>query len=318
MRVKPVTKYAFFQGEIVPIEQAKVSVMTHAFNYGTACFSGIRGYWNDEQRQLFVFRIVDHFERFLNSTKLLRMTLPYSVNELVEITLDLLRQEEWREDVYVRPLAYKADEKVGVRLHGLTDAMTIFSLPFGRYIEREEGAHVTFSSWRRVDDNAIPPRGKITGAYVNSALAKTDAALSGFDEALVLNANGHLSEGSAENVFIVRQGVAITPPVTDNILEGVTRRAISHLLMSEMGVEVVERPIDRTEVYVADEVFLCGTGVQIVAIAQVDHRPIGEGHMGPITAKLRQLYFDVVRGKVERYQHWCMPVYSEQAVPSRV
>ena len=310
------TQYAFFQGRIVPIEQAKISVMTHALNYGTACFGGLRGYWNDELGQLFVFRIRDHFERLLNSSRLLMMSLPYSVNELAETTLELLRREGWREDVYIRPLAYKASEGIGVRLHGLTDAVTIFSLPFKRYIEREEGAHVTFSSWRRIDDNSIPARGKISGSYVNSALAKTEAMLDGYDEALLLNANGHLAEGSAENIFLLRNGVAITPPVTDNILEGITRKTVMHLLRTEIGLEVVERPIDRSEVYLADEVFFCGTGVQIVAITQVDHRPIGQDKMGPITTKLRTLYFDVVRGRSERYRQWCTPVYAEQTIPA--
>lgn len=305
------TQYAFFQGQIVPIEQAKLSVRTHALHYGTACFAGLRGYWNDKEEQLFVFRILDHYKRFLNSAKLLMMKLPYSVNELAEITLELLQREGWREDVYIRPLAYKADELIGVRLHDLTDAVTIFSQPFGRYLKKEEGVHVTFSSWRRIDDNVIPARGKISGSYANSALIKTDAMLSGFDEALVLSANGHLSEGSAENVFIVRDGVAITPPVTDNILEGITRRTVLHLLSQELGVQVLERPIDRTEVYLADEAFFCGTGVQIAAIVQVDHRPLGAGQMGPITTQLRDLYFDVVRGQVERYRHWCTPVYGE-------
>ncbi len=305
------TRYAFFQGQIVPIEQAKVSVKTHALNYGTACFGGLRGYWNDDEEQLFVFRILDHYARFLNSARLLRIELPYSANELAKITLDLLRRESWREDAYIRPLAYKADEMIGVRLHDLTDAVTIFSQPFGRYLEQEEGAHVTFSSWRRIDDNSIPARGKISGAYANSALIKTDAILSGFDEALVLNADGHLAEGSAENVFIVRDGVAITPPVTANILEGITRRTVMHLLDSELGVQVLERPIDRTEVYLADEAFFCGTGVQIAAIIRVDHRPLGTGHMGQITTQVRDLYFDVVRGQVERYRHWCTPVYEK-------
>jgi branched-chain amino acid aminotransferase len=309
--VYQVTKYAFFQGQIVPIEQAKISVRTHALHYGTACFGGLRGYWNDDEKELFVFRILDHYKRFLDSARLLRIELPYSANDLAEITLDLLRREGWRQDVYIRPLAYKADERIGVRLHDLTDALTIFSQPFGRYIDQEEGAHVTFSSWRRVDDNAIPARGKISGAYANSALIKSDAVLSGFDEALVLNADGHLSEGSAENVFIVRDGVAVTPPVTDNILEGITRRTVLHLLSDELGVEVLERPIDRTEVYLADEAFFCGTGVQIAAIVRVDHRPIGTGQMGPITAQLRDLYFDVVRGKVARFRPWCTPLYSE-------
>jgi branched-chain amino acid aminotransferase len=200
----------------------------------------------------------------------------------------------------------------------LTDELTIFSLPFGRYIEKEEGAHVTFSSWRRVDDNAIPARGKISGAYVNSALIKSDALLSGFDEALVLNDDGHLAEGSAENLFIVRGGTAITPPITANILEGITRRTIMHLLTQEMGIPVVERPIDRTEVYLATEVFFCGTGVQVAAITQVDHTSIGDGEMGPITVKLRDLYFDVVRGKNKDYRHWCTPVHVETPVSSPV
>lgn len=310
------TKYAFFDGEIVPIEQAKISIMTHGLHYGTGCFGGLRGYWNDKEEQLFVFRILDHYQRFLNSTKLLMMELPYSADDLARVTLDLLRREDWHEDVYVRPLAYKANEGIGVRLHDMIDAVTIFSLPFGRYIEKEEGAHVTFSSWRRIDDNAIPARGKISGAYVNSALIKSDALLSGYDEALVLNSDGHLAEGSAENVFIIRNGVAITPPVTDNILEGITRRTVLHLLREELGVEAIERPIDRTEVYIADEAFFCGTGVQIAAIGHVNHRPIGTGEMGPITTQLRNLYFDVVRGKVEAYRHWCVPVYSEKDVPS--
>ncbi len=290
--------------------------MTHALHYGTACFGGIRGYWNDDAEQLFVFRIRDHYRRFLNSAKLLMMDLPHSEDELSEITLNLLRREGWREDVYIRPLAYKADEKIGVRLHNMTDEMTIFSVPFGRYIEKEEGAHVTFSSWRRIDDNAIPARGKISGAYVNSAFAKSDALLAGFDEALVLNADGHLAEGSAENIFIIRDGVAVTPPVTDNILEGITRKTIKHLLQSDLGVDVIERPIDRTEVFVADEAFFCGTGVQVASITRVDHRPIGDGAMGAITSRLRDLYFDIVRGKDERYGHWRTPVHVEQSVSS--
>ena len=304
------TKHAFFEGEIVPIERAKVSVMTQALHYGTSCFGAIRGYWNDEKGQLLVFRMIDHYERFLNSTKLLRMTLPYSVQDLAEISLDLLRREGWHEDVYIRPLAYKAGHVIGCHLHGVDDNVTIFALPYGSYM-KGEGAHVTFSSWRRVDDNAIPPRGKIGGAYANSAMIKSDALLSGFDEALVLNADGHLAEGSAENVFIVRKGVAITPPITANILEGITRATVLELLGDELGVDTVERPVDRTEVYLADEMFFCGTGAQIASITSVDHRRIGDGQTGPITARLRSLFFDVVHGRIERYLQWCTPVYGE-------
>lgn len=301
--------YAFFRGGIVPYGEAKVGVLTHALNYGTAVFGGLRGYWNDDEQQLFVFRPRDHFKRFLQSASLLCMELPYTDEVLAGAVRDLVRAEGYRADCYIRPLAFYGDEIIGVRLHGLHPEVSIVSVPFGRYVQSEEGAHVTVSSWRRVDDNSIPARGKIAGAYVNSAFIKTDAERAGYEEALVLNQDGHLSEGSAENFFIVRNGVVITPPVTDNILEGITRRTVFTLLRDDLGVEVVERPIDRTEIYVADEAFFSGTGVQIAAITRVDHRPVGAGKMGPIVNELRDLYFNVVRGKSQKYRHWCAPVY---------
>ena len=301
--------YAFFKGRIVPYSEAKVGVMTHALNYGTGCFGGIRGYWNEEEEQLLVFRPYDHYARFLHSAKLLCMDLGYTEEELVNITLDLLRTEGLRQDCYLRPLAYKADEVIGVRLNDLTDEVTLFAIPFGRYVENDEGAHVTISSWRRVEDNSIPARGKITGAYVNSAFAKTDALLAGFDEAIVLNQDGHVSEGSAENLFMLRDGVVVTPPGHDNILQGITRRTLIKLLRDEMGMEVVERSIDRTELYLAEELWFSGTGVQMAAITHIDHRPVGEGKMGPLVGELRDLFFDVVRGRVPKYRHWCQPVY---------
>ncbi|MGF1504386.1 MAG: aminotransferase class IV, partial [Anaerolineae bacterium] len=215
-------KYAYFRGEIIPFEQATVSVMNHTFNYGTGAFGGLRGYWNDDEEQLFVFRPLDHFARFLNSARLLTFDLDYTAEGLLEIMVELLRKENWRENVYLRPIAFVDQARIGVRLHGMSYGITMFSLPFGSYVDNEEGAHVTFSSWNRVDDNSIPARSKLIGSYVNSALIKTDAEKAGFDEALVLNRDGHLSEGSAENVIIIRDGAAITPPVTSNILEGIT------------------------------------------------------------------------------------------------
>lgn len=307
-------QYAFFHGNIVPIEEAKVSVMTHAFNYGTGVFGGIRAYWSEQEEQLFIFRPRDHFERFIQSAGLLRIHVPYSADELADILARLLRQENFRENCYARPIAYKSTEMIGVRLHDVDDDVTMFAVPFGLYIENDEGAHVCFSSWRRVDDNAIPARGKIVGSYANSALIKSDAVLSGYDEALVLNQEGHVTEASAANIFIVRRGVVITPPPQSDVLEGITRRTIIDLLRNELGYEVVERDIDRTEVYVADEMFLCGTGVQIVGITKVEHRLIGTGRMGTVTHSLRDLFFDVVNGKVERYRDWLMPVY----LPERV
>lgn len=301
--------YAYFKGNIVPYSEAKVGVMTHALNYGTGVFGGVRGYWNSEEEQLFIFRPFDHYRRFLQSGKLMRMELSLSAEELVKITIELLQKEGHKSDVYVRPLAYNSDEMIGVKLHDLNSDITIFSVPFGKYVSNDTGAHVTFSSWRRLDDNMIPARGKIVGAYVNTALIKSDAVLAGFDEALVLNVDGHLSEGSAENIFMVRDGILITPPVTDNILEGITRRSIMELAAEELGIEVRERSIDRTEVYLCDELFMTGTAAQVTAVTQVDHRDIGSGEMGPITAKLRDLYDNVLRGKVEKYRHWNKAVY---------
>ncbi len=301
--------YAYFEGKIVPYSEAKVGVATHALNYGTGAFAGIRAYWNDEEDQLFIFRPFDHFTRFLNSAKLLLMDLGVDQEQLTKITVDLLRTEGYKQNVYIRPLAYKSDELIGVRLHDLKESFTIFAIPFDRYVKNDESAHVTFSSWRRVDDNMIPARGKITGTYINSAFIKTDASNAGFDEALVLNVDGHLSEGSAMNFFMVRDGIVLTPPVTDNILEGITRRTIIELAQAELGLEVVERSIDRTEVYLADEIFLTGTAAQVTAVTKVDHRVTGSGVMGPITTQLKSIFANVVRGKVAQYRHWNHPVY---------
>ncbi len=302
-------KYAFFKGRIVPYSEAKVGVLTHTLHYGTGVFGGIRGYWNSEEEQLFIFRPLDHFKRFLDSAKLLCMTFKYTEADLSQVLVDLLQTENFKTDCYIRPLAYFSDEIIGVRLHNLTPEIAIISIPFGSYVDNEEGSHVTVSSWRRVDDNMIPARGKISGCYVNSALAKTDAQRAGFDEAIVLNQDGHIAEGSAENLFIIRNGVVSTPPITDNILEGITRRTVMILLRDELGLEVIERPIDRTELYLADEVFFCGTGVQIAAITQIDHRLVGAGRIGPATTDLRRVYFDVVRGRMKKYAQWCSPVF---------
>lgn len=309
--------YAFFKGKIVPYSEAKVGILTHTIHYGTGVFGGLRGFWNEEQQQLFVFRPADHFRRFLDSCRILCMDLPYTAGDLHKALMDLLHKEDFKTNCYIRPLAYFCDEIIGVRLHDLTAEAAIMAVPFGSYVSNEEGLHVTFSSWRRIDDNMIPARGKISGAYVNSALAKTDALRAGFDEALVLNQNGHLAEGSAANTIILRNGVAVTPPVTDNILEGITRRTVLTLLRDELKIEVVERPIDRTEVYLADEVFFCGTGVQIAAITRIDHRAVGTGKIGPVTNELRKLYFKVVQGRVPKYLDWCAPVYATAEAAGR-
>ncbi|HSD71850.1 MAG TPA: branched-chain amino acid transaminase [Thermoanaerobaculia bacterium] len=306
-------RYAFFQGRVVPYSEARVGVLTHGLNYGTGVFSGMRGYWNPDEQELYVFRPEDHYRRFLESARMLGMELPWTPRQLSAAAAELLRTEDHREDCYLRSLAFYRDETVGVRLHDLTPEVSIVAIPYGRYIEKEEGAHVTISSWRRVDDNAIPARGKIVGSYVNSALAKSEAMRAGFDDAIVLTQDGHISEGSAANFMLVRDGVVFTPPITDNILEGITRRTVMELLGKEMGVKVLERSIDRSEIYVADEAFFVGTGVQIVAITRVDHRPVGNGRIGPIGIALRDLYFRVVRGRHPAYKEWCSGVYCTAA-----
>ena len=297
-------KNAYFQGRIVPYSEAKVGVATHALNYGTAVFGGMRGYWNEEKKCLFVFRPLDHFRRFLNSCRIMSLGVNHTPDSLTNLTLELLRRDAYQQDIYIRPLAYKADEVIGVRLHDLKDELTIFALPFGQYLKNDTCAHVTISSWRRIDDNMIPARGKISGAYASSALIKTDAARAGFDEALVLNQEGHLTEGSAMNIFMVRDGVLVTPPITDNILEGITRRSIIELAKQEMGLTVLERPIDRSEIYICEEFFLTGTAAQVTVATQVDHRPIGKGEMGPIAGQLRQLFHEVVHGNSAKYAQW--------------
>ena len=307
---QPTTElWAYFRGDFVPLRDANVNVMTHAFNYGTAVFEGIRAYWNADDEQLYALELLAHYRRIKASARLLMMEIPQSAEELAEITVDLLRRDGLREDAYVRPIVYKSSETIGVRLHNLDADITIFSVPFGQYIDTEGGIRAMVSSWRRTDDNAIPARGKITGAYVNGALAKSEAQLNGFDEAIVLTADGHVSEGSAENLFIVRNGVLITPPVTDNVLEGITRRRMLELARNDLGIETDERSIDRTELYVADEVFLCGTGAQISPVIEIDRRTIGTGRPGPTTKDLSHRYFDAVRGKVPAYRDWLTPVY---------
>lgn len=301
--------WAFFRGEFVPLREANVNVMTHGFNYGTAVFEGIRAYWNSDEEQLFGLELVAHYERIHRSAALLMMEVRHSPEELAEITVELLRRDGLREDVYLRPIVYKSSESIGVRLHNLDADITIFGVPFGQYIDTEGGIRAQVSSWRRTDDNAIPARAKITGAYVNGAFAKTEAQLNGYDEAIVLTADGHVSEGSAENLFIVKDDVLLTPPITDNILEGITRGRFLEIAERDLDRETVVRSIDRTELYTADEVFLCGTGAQISPVIEIDRRRIGTGRPGPITKALANIYFEAVRGKVPAYRDWLTPVY---------
>jgi branched-chain amino acid aminotransferase len=298
----------YFQGGYVPLGEARISIMTHAFLYGTGVFEGIRAYWNPDEKQLYALRVKEHIVRLRNSSKIMLMSGLPSVDEFTEIVLQVLRRNDFHEDAYCRPSVYKNTEGIGVRLHGLTHDYYVLAIPMGDYIDTEKGIATGTVSWRRTSDVSMPSRSKITGSYVNPAFSKSEAMLNGFDEAIVLTSDGHVAEGSAENLFMVRDGVLITPPVTEDILEGITRAGIIEIA-GFLGIPVKERPIDRSELYIADEVFLCGTGAQVSPVASVDHRPVGDGHVGPLAKQIGKTYFDAVRGRLPEFNHWVLPVY---------
>ena len=300
---------AFLGGRFVDAADARVSVMTHAFLYGTGVFEGIRAYWSDEDEELYLLLVREHYERLVRSARVLRIALPYDVGGLVDLTGELLRRCGLRSDAYVRPLAYKSTEGIGAQLNGMDDGFAVYAVPFGNYVEIDRGLTCGVSSWRRLGDNAIPPRAKVIGAYANAALAKTEAQERGYDEAIMLTEDGHVSEGSAENIFVVRDGRLLTPPPTDSILEGITRAAVMRIAADE-GIPCLERRIDRTELYVAEEIFLTGTGAQIAAVTSVDGRPVADGAVGPVTARISGVYFAAVRGKLPRYRSWLTPIYA--------
>ncbi|MEE8510926.1 MAG: branched-chain amino acid transaminase [candidate division NC10 bacterium] len=301
--------FAFMNNQFLPLDEAKISIRTNALHYGTGIFEGIRAYWNAHRKQLFVFKMEDHYERLLRNCRVLRLQVGKDVKELCDITLELLRKNQHREDSYIRPLAYVSSEGLGPKLIGYETGFAMYTLPLGDYIDTSIGVKVGFSSWRRISDNTIPARCKVTGGYVNSALAKTEAIEQGFDEALLLTQDGFVSEGSAMNIFLIRGEKLITPDFSADILEGITRQVLIELSREELGLEVIERPVGRSEVYLCEEAFLCGTGAQVSPIIEVDRRPIGNGRIGPLTAKIQKLYFQVVKGEHDKYQSWCSPVY---------
>ncbi|TAN33137.1 branched-chain amino acid transaminase [bacterium] len=301
--------WVFHDGEFGRYHDVKLGLMTHALHYGTGVFEGIRAYWSPQQEQLHLLQAPAHYERMRRSASIMRMTLPHSTEELVNFTVELLRRNQFKSDVYVRPLLFASSEEIGVRLHNLDHSFVIYAVPFGNYVEVEAGIRCMVSSWRRVPDQALPARAKITGSYAQSALAKSEAVESGFDEAIVLAVDGHVSEGSAENLFMVKDGVFVTPPVTDDILEGVTRGLLMRLVKDELGMPLVERSIDRTELYTCDELLLCGTGAQVSPVIEVDRRRVGTGKVGEFTQELQSIYFGAVRGESQKYKDWTIPVY---------
>jgi branched-chain amino acid aminotransferase len=301
---------AYLDGRYLPMEEATISVATHAFNYGTGCFEGIRGYWSADRERVYIVKLLDHFRRLANSARMLRLDIGLNPEELGAIAVELVRRTGYREDVYIRPIAYKSSPVIRVGLLGLQDSFCCFTAPMGAYYDLTKGLSVTISGWRRNDDNAIPARAKITGGYVNAALAIADAQDAGFDEAILLTQDGHVSEGSSSNLFMVSNGTLITPEVTDDILVGITRGCVIEVA-AKLGLPLVERRIDRTELFMADELFLCGTGVQVSPVTSVDGRRIGDGKMGLVTRSVQDLYLAAVHGEVDDLIEWLTPVLPE-------
>jgi branched-chain amino acid aminotransferase len=301
--------WVYLDGEFKRYNDARLGAMTHALHYGTGVFEGIRAYWNAQKQQMYLLQAAPHYDRLRRSGLIMRMRLPHTTEELVALTIELLRRNDFKQDTYVRPLLFKSAEIIGVRLAGVPESFLIYSAPMGNYVEVDAGIRCMVASWRRVSDQSLPARAKVTGAYANSALAKSEAEENGFDEAIVLTQDGHVSEGSAENLFMYKDGVFVTPPVTDDILEGITRKLLLKLIADELGKQVVERSIDRTELYTCDELFLCGTGAQVSPVIEVDHRPIGDGRVGELTQELQSIYFGACRGDLAKYSDWTIPVY---------
>ena len=303
---------AYFQGQFVPLQDARIPVMTHAFLYGTAVFEGIRAYHNTTNNDVYIFRCAEHYERLLKSCSLLTVDLHRTIPELVDITVELLRKNEFRQDVYIRPIGYKSATRIGLKLDDEND-FVVFAVPMESYFNRQRPLNMMTSSWRRVEDNAIPARGKVNGSYVNLALAAHEARKSGFDEAILLNEDGSVSEAAGMNLFLVRKGRLITPPVTDNVLEGITRDTVFQIAR-DLSIPYDERTVDRSELYASDEVFLCGTGAEVAGIGTIDHRKISDGNTGPVTTRIQTLYFSAVRGTEEKYRRWLNPVWNQQFV----
>lgn len=303
-------KYAFFDGKIVNIEDATVNIMTHALQYGTACFSGLRGYWNEDKKDIFLFRPKDHYKRMAGSARILQMELPGQNKDLLDWTIELIRKENWQQNIYIRPFLYKSDLSLSPRLHNVGNTFSIYTLSLDDYLDVNAGLTTIISSWQRISDQAIPTRSKASGGYINSALAKSEALMAGKDEAIFLNSKGNIAEGSAENIFMVRDGKLITPSLDQDILEGIVRRSIIEIAQKEFGLEVIERPIAPTELYIADELFFSGTGVQVAWIKEVDYRQISNGKIGPISKKIQDLFFNIVSGKKPKYENWITSVYN--------
>lgn len=302
--------YVFYNGKIVDEREVSISIRSKAFNYGLACFEGIRAYWDEDTKELYAFRLKEHYERLLQSCKTICINIPYTVEELCDWTVELLKKNNFKTTTYIRPIAFKGSENIGPTLLDDDNRMVIYCQPLGSYTGKEE-LRVAVTSWTRLSDNMLPPRTKATAAYLNSALASLEVVGRGYDEAIFLTQNGHVCEGPGENLFMVRKGKLVTPPPSDNILEGITRDTVMMLAKEELGMEVVERSITRTELYAAEEVFFSGTAMEVTSVVEVDDRKVGNGKQGEVCKKIKDLFFNMTVGKNDKYKHFCTKVYNK-------
>jgi branched-chain amino acid aminotransferase len=300
-------QYAYLRKQFMPLSDAKIGLLTNSFLYGATVFEGIRGNWNEEQKQIYIFRAKEHYERMHNNCKLMLTEIP-PIDDLCEITKELVARSGFHEDVYIRPLAYKSSEIIGTRLHDLDCDFCAMVFPYGQHLASEK-CRAGVSSWRRLTDNSSIPSGKVSGQYINSAFAKTEAIRNGFDEAILLNDAGYVAEACTENIFLVINGKLVTPSTCENILPGITRQSIMEIAENELNLQTIERRVERKELYLAQECFFTGTAAHITPVVEIDRRLIGDGNVGPITKELQALYQEVIRGKVPQYIKWCNPVY---------
>lgn len=297
-------QYVYYQGEIVEEKEVSISIRSKAFNYGLACFEGIRAYWDAEEEKLYGFAMRLHYERLLQSAKCLLMSIPYSVDDLVEATVELLKANGCKGNTYIRPVIYKGEETLKPTLLSDDDRIVIYTQPLNKYAGTDT-MHVAVTSWRRVSDASLPPRTKTISAYLNSALASAEVEMNGYDEAIFLTDKGFVCEGPGENIFIVKGKQLITPPPSDDILVGITRNLVMQIGKEDMGLEVVERSISRTELYNSDEVFFSGTAMEVTSVVEVDHRIVNDGKVGPICEELKNRFFAIGRNKDPKYADYC-------------
>ncbi|HEU5446558.1 MAG TPA: branched-chain amino acid transaminase [Nitrososphaeraceae archaeon] len=298
--------FVWFDGQYLKWEEAKVPIFVHALHYGTAVFEGIRAYPSDDN--LYIFRLREHMDRLRKSANVYSFTTKFSVDKLCKAAVDLIRKNGIRESCYIRPLTF-------VGMHGIDlnvtknspTHTTIIIFPFAKYF-KGDGISACISSWRRIDDESIPPMAKASGNYLNSVLATQECRRNGYDESILLDKNGCVSEASGENIFVIRNGKLHTPQLSDSILEGITRNT-AITIAGELGYDVVERPISRTELYLADEIFLTGTAAEIIAITKIDGNVIGNGREGTMTKSIRENYERIVIGKSEKFMGWLTPTW---------